>query len=348
MLSDKYPVFLLREKLMFYKPRVGARPTRCAAAAGRQSVELQAHGTKGKEVGLVDEERRSLPDSVLDRAGELAMESYNFLNPLGLKGGALVHVDEVPRGLACDCVCPGCGGQLVAKKGPKMAHHFAHSKGEDCGAGYESALHIAAKDALLENHKITLPMIEVKFSSYRAPIVLESARTHDLESVVLEKRLGNIVPDVLVHIEGEPLIVEMKVTHEVDSEKFEKVRALGISAIEIDLSDLDRNMSLIDLKEHVVDPSPRKKWLHNVVAQTKHDQLVSSAHLKRRISRGMAGHIDYCPLPARVWKGKPYANIIDDCMACRYAMEIGPGRSSITCAAFNAELRDHLDDLDGA
>ena len=33
MLSDKDPVFLLREKLMFYKSRVGARLTRREAAA---------------------------------------------------------------------------------------------------------------------------------------------------------------------------------------------------------------------------------------------------------------------------------------------------------------------------
>jgi len=56
----------------------------------------------------------------------------------------------------------------------------------------------------------------------------------------------------------------------------------------------------------------------------------------------------WCPLPARVWRGKPYANIIDDCMACRYALEIGPGISSITCAAFDPVLREQIDDLDGA
>lgn len=32
------------------------------------------------------------------------------------------------------------------------------------------------------------------------------------------------------------------------------------------------------------------------------------------IWRGLAQHVDYCPLEMRNWKGKPYANFIDDCV----------------------------------
>jgi hypothetical protein len=32
------------------------------------------------------------------------------------------------------------------------------------------------------------------------------------------------------------------------------------------------------------------------------------------VFRGMARHVDYCPLEMRIWKGKPYANFIDDCL----------------------------------
>ncbi len=274
------------------------------------------------------------------------MDAPALLNPFGLKDGVLVHVDEVPRGLACGCVCPGCGGRLVARKGMVMAHHFAHAKGEDCAVGYETALHIAAKDALMEHRQITLPPVEVKFTSYRAPMVLPYPRTVSLESVVLEKRLGSIVPDVLARVDGEELLIEIKVTHAVDDEKLEKIRALNISTIEIDLSDLDRCLPLIDLKRHVIDESPRKTWLHNTAAQHQHDQLLSLSRHMERVNRGMAGHIDGCPLPARVWKGKPYANIIDDCMACRYALAIGPGISSINCAAFDPKVRRLIDDID--
>jgi hypothetical protein len=37
------------------------------------------------------------------------------------------------------------------------------------------------------------------------------------------------------------------------------------------------------------------------------------------IQRGLANHVDFCPKKARVWKGKPYANLIDDCWGgCEY------------------------------
>lgn len=36
------------------------------------------------------------------------------------------------------------------------------------------------------------------------------------------------------------------------------------------------------------------------------------------IERGMAFHIDNCPIQARVWKGKYYANFYDDCAHCEH------------------------------
>lgn len=36
------------------------------------------------------------------------------------------------------------------------------------------------------------------------------------------------------------------------------------------------------------------------------------------ICRGLAYHIDYCPIAARVWQGKPYANVMDDCAHCQH------------------------------
>ncbi|MBM7846257.1 GIY-YIG nuclease family protein [Herpetosiphon giganteus] len=38
----------------------------------------------------------------------------------------LVHISDTPRGRS-DLHCPYCHGRLVAKKGPRVAHHFAHN-----------------------------------------------------------------------------------------------------------------------------------------------------------------------------------------------------------------------------
>ena len=63
-----------------------------------------------------------------------------------LSNGKLVSVEDVPAGLKCDCFCPACGEQLVAKKGQKMTHHFAHKAGTNCAFGYQTSLHLLAKD----------------------------------------------------------------------------------------------------------------------------------------------------------------------------------------------------------
>ena len=42
--------------------------------------------------------------------------------------GEMVSVDEVERGLACNCKCPSCDGRLVARKADVNAHHFAKNK----------------------------------------------------------------------------------------------------------------------------------------------------------------------------------------------------------------------------
>ena len=40
--------------------------------------------------------------------------------------GRMVYIDDVPNGLACNCICPNCKEQLLARHGMERAHHFAH------------------------------------------------------------------------------------------------------------------------------------------------------------------------------------------------------------------------------
>jgi len=47
--------------------------------------------------------------------------------PYGRKDGHLIHISEVESGVS-DLRCPYCEGNLIAKKGKKMAHHFAHTQ----------------------------------------------------------------------------------------------------------------------------------------------------------------------------------------------------------------------------
>lgn len=74
--------------------------------------------------------------------------------PYCLQGEQLVHIGAVANGLACECVCPGCGARLVARnQGTVKAAHFAHYK----AVGLQTALHLAAKEVFLQHQTFRLP-----------------------------------------------------------------------------------------------------------------------------------------------------------------------------------------------
>jgi len=242
----------------------------------------------------------------------------------GVREGRLLHISEVPRGLACRCVCPACGSQLVARHGQVREHHFAHAAGNDCGTAVETALHLAAKEILASRKEIVLPGVRIQFVGKSLTIAPE--RRYQLTSVVLERRLTDIVPDVVAHVANHPLLIEVRVTHGIEAQKLARIQSLDISTIEIDLSAAPRDLSRKDLEQLVVGSGAHKRWIHNAVASHRRRQLVSEATVRETIYRGLALHVDGCPLPARVWRGKPYANVIDDCASCEHALEIEDGR----------------------
>ena len=262
-------------------------------------------------------------------------------NPLllcyGVREGKLLHISEVPRGLAGGCVCPACGDRLVARQGQLREHHFAHAAGNDCRTAVETALHLAAKEILASRKEIVLPSVGIQFHfhRYRASgdksLTIAPERRYQLTSVALERRLTNIVPDVLAHVENRPLLIEFRVTHGIEAQKLARIQSLDMSTVEIDLSAAPRDLPWKDLEELVVESGTHKQWIYNAVAEQRRRRILAKATVRETIYRGLALHVDGCPLPARVWRGKPYANVIDDCSSCEYALEIEDGR--VICGA---------------
>ena len=240
----------------------------------------------------------------------------------------LVHVSQVERGLACECVCPSCNERLIAKKGKYKEHHFAHVAGDPCQYAAETALHLAAKDILARRKEIILPAVQVKF--YNRTDVITPEKRYELDSVKLEYRgEKNIVPDVLAHIGDSKLFIEVRVTHAVDHRKQRRIRDLDVSTLEIDLSDAPRDFLPEDLERLVVEAGDHKQWVYNAAEAQRRKRVLSKATTRHHINRGFAIHVDGCPVQARVWQGKPYANVIDDCTRCRYALDFGD--KSVIC-----------------
>lgn len=230
--------------------------------------------------------------------------------PFGLKDNILVHISEISeadRGLKCDCVCPGCRMKLNARLGNKNRHHFAHHN-DNCKSALETALHLFAKETLEKHKRIRLPEIEVTNYVYFKNVEDFGKRVtqlnwdeHDLEyidqeaytkvmlvveknlqfdSIEFEKRIDAIIPDIVIYYKEAPLIVEIGVTHFIDNKKEKKIRALGISAIEINLSKIDYyKFDRLEIENLIVDGLDNKNWVYNRVAEAKKKELAEKNKL---------------------------------------------------------------------
>lgn len=191
--------------------------------------------------------------------------------------GRLRHVNDVAQGLACACVCPACQARLIARRPNKAVAHFAHESDRACATAVETMLHLLAKEILEARRRLVLPAVE-------AAIDGETLRTHGpkemtFDSADLEVRLDGVIPDILVRYGPKELLVEIYVTHRCGDEKIERLRALGLPAIEIDLRSIARGATRDEVEAAVLQSAPRK-WLFNAKLDSAREKL--AAQIARR------------------------------------------------------------------
>ena len=262
-----------------------------------------------------------------------------------LKEEKLVSIEDVCSGKGCGCICPGCKQPLIAKKGNILIHHFAHASGIDCKRGFESSLHLLAKDIISECGFITLPDISVNFGN-PGLIQLDSYKTIVIDKVYIEKSFDDVKPDIAIHSGKEMYFIEIYVTHKIDENKFNKLKQKGISTIEIDLSDLKReinhNTSNIEpqklknkLKNILINETTRKYWAyHNKIEQLKEDSLnklkLNLFHYQK------ISDIEFVKgCPSLEFDNKKYRKL-EECKSCEYCLKIA--KHKIYCLAKIQEL----------
>ena len=70
----------------------------------------------------------------------------------------------------------------------------------------------------------------------------------------------------------------------------------------------------------LLNDSAEKQWKYNILSEQYYHQFIDASDEKAIIHRGYAMHVDDCPIGMRIWKGRPYANFIDDCLNCQYCI----------------------------
>lgn len=188
--------------------------------------------------------------------------------------GSLRRVSDVERGRRCGCICPACERPLVAKKGRQLAEHFAHEGGNACSGAHETNAHAWAKEILRQKKKLWLPAGHAVAGEWQRETF--SARYFEFEDARLEKRAGDIVPDVVLTVKGRELIVEILVTHACDEEKISKIREAGVSALEIDLSSYRHAETEEAVAEALIGGPGRgapREWLYNAKVDADSQRL---------------------------------------------------------------------------
>lgn len=215
--------------------------------------------------------------------------------------GTLIHVSDALRGKSCECVCPGCGKVVLARKGEHKRHHFAHVAAEECSSGYQTALHLAAKRILEQERQIMCPRLQrdVHASDQKSGLRLHEtvaipAKLVRLDALKLETRVAGKVPDLLAEVGGRQLAVEIAVSHFVDDEKVERLMAAGIAVLEVDLSEMD--WWTIDdavLRRRLVEEQRGKNWRYNprFEARVTECQRRLQDELTRRAEQAYAEHL---------------------------------------------------------
>lgn len=202
-----------------------------------------------------------------------------FRVPFGLKDGRVWAPGEVPKGKACGCICPGCHSPLAAKaQGSRRKRaHFAHLTDTGCQTGRETGIHKRAKQLIVDHQRLVIPawvgdLIDMPNPPHAhdddgrlhwGRQVGHSTRSVDLRSVEIERSFGSYKPDVVAWDEVGELLIEVRVTHAVGDIKAERVQAQGRRMVEIDLSQLHRDIphDLRAFEHAVLDDAVNRSWI---------------------------------------------------------------------------------------
>lgn len=166
----------------------------------------------------------------------------------------LVHIDSVANGNKCKCVCPHCGKPLQARNhGKSREHHFAHMKGCACESAFETALHMLAKQIIVEEKIIMLPVTE------KSDFPNGKIRLNNVRSEVWDEQY-KFRPDVEgVTEKGERILIEILVSHKITPTKREVILSNHLKCLEINLNYIELDKKVI--REFLLNSCEDRSWV---------------------------------------------------------------------------------------
>lgn len=157
----------------------------------------------------------------------------SFKIPFAYDNGVIVDKDSAEKGKIYKC---NCGADVKLRGGEIVKDHFYHIN-ENITCSLESAIHKAYKDVFFKSKKLRLPF-EVNGTEYLT-----------FESIELEKKIDDYIPDAIGYINGKMYLVEFAKTSYIGERKENKIKKSNLFCIEIDIV---KNIKTInDIKNHL-------------------------------------------------------------------------------------------------
>lgn len=215
--------------------------------------------------------------------------------------GRMVHIDSVPRGLSCGCVCPYCHEKLLARHGDIREHGFAHhsdNRGANLEICYMVSLYKLAEQIIQTNKQIHVPSYygiyeetDIKFIDVKVDNRFEREdKQPDIIAVTNDQKQYLI-----------EFIFKYKVQHK------QAVDYKNLSCLEIDIS----NQTLDSLESFLLSSKDDRRWINNDIyfncienKYKKEGKIVkvvsendcSQCKLKHSCCAVMTPHVGYTPL----------------------------------------------------
>jgi len=123
---------------------------------------------------------------------------------LDARTGELRHVDQVPNGGACGCVCPdpSCGQKLIARNNGKIKmHHFAHTAGT-CSWAVENAIAALVLSVLRERGRAWFPSLGFWNPNTQTYESIAEGRVLSISGADLAELESRSAPGVRIEIAG--------------------------------------------------------------------------------------------------------------------------------------------------
>lgn len=167
--------------------------------------------------------------------------------------GKMVHVDDVPRGLACGCVCPCCREKLLARHGDIKEHGFAHhsdNRGANLDICYRVVLYKLAEQIIQTRKKI------------HAPSYYGIFKEKDIEfvDVKIDGRYEreDKQPDVIATTkDNQQYIIEFTFDYKVQHKQ--AIDYKNLNCLEINLS----NQTLESVEKFLLEENKDRIWFNN-------------------------------------------------------------------------------------